>query len=58
MIRFSLYMLCIQVSVYFFAFLTENSIVSPMQTVSKNNSVYIYNFMGGIPMGVFDVPEL
>lgn len=29
-----------------------------MQEVSINNSVYIYNFMGGIPVGVFDVPEL
>jgi hypothetical protein len=29
-----------------------------MQQVYITSSTYIYNFMGGIPAGFFDVPEL
>ena len=39
-------------------FLRKSGTVLLMQKVSMKNSIYIYNFMGGIPEGVFGVPEL
>ena len=42
---------------YSLAFLTFLYRMTPMQNVYINHTTYIYNFMGGIPIGFFGVPK-